>query len=131
MSHLSGRIAEGESREARFTRHTSSVISRHWSPVTGHRSLLFYARLPYELPPPRMVGLDERLELRGIARLGVEAEAFELRLHFAHPDDRDGLAVHALDDGLRRFRGKSKAQPAARLEAGIAALGQGRHVGQR
>ena len=52
-------------------------------------------------------------------------------LELGRRDDRDDLLVQAIDDGLRHVGRAHDAEPQRRLEAGIALLGDRRHVGQR
>src|SRR5688572_9271798 len=70
--------------------------------------------------PAREIGFDQPVKSGRVAWLGIEAELFQLALHFAHPEDCHDLLVHAIDDRLRRTGRKREPEPAARFESRVA-----------
>ena len=74
---------------------------------------------------------DVRGELLARAGLRLEAVLEELLADVGGVQHLHQLAVPAIEDLRRRLAGRDERIPVGRLEAGIARLGDGRHVGQR
>src|SRR5215813_192886 len=92
--------------------------------------LRWYTGVFHHLRPQRCFRLDERRELLGSRRPGVDAELLEPALQFGHAQGLDDIRVEFRQYRLGHRCGRAQAVPNGDIESGYARLGNGRYFGQ-